>query len=326
MGHEPVLVDRVVELLVPALEGGGIVVDATLGRGGHAARILAAAPRCHLVGIDRDPTALAGSRSALDAFSRRTTFVREDFARLEAVLERLGIEAVRGVLFDLGVSSPQLDEAARGFSFRQSGPLDMRMDPGSDLTAEEVVNTYDERALARVIRIYGEERFASRIARAIVRSRPLRSTEQLADVVRTAIPAATRRTGGHPARRTFQALRIEVNAELGALDRALPVAVDALDTGGRIAVIAYHSLEDRRVKQEFQDRARGCVCPPDLPVCSCGREAELRILTRRPVRPSAEEVADNPRAKAAKLRAAERLGVTTLDTEGTSEISSRKSA
>lgn len=326
MGHEPVLVDRVVELLVPALEDGGIIVDATLGRGGHAARLLAAAPRSRLIGIDRDPIALAASHSALDEFSRRTTFVREDFTRLEAVLERLGIEAIRGVLFDLGVSSPQLDEAARGFSFRHEGPLDMRMDPGSDLTADEVVNTYDERALARVIRIYGEERFATRIARAIVRSRPVRTTAQLADVVRTAIPAATRRTGGHPARRTFQALRIEVNAELEALDRALPVAIDALDPGGRIAVISYHSLEDRRVKKEFQERARGCVCPPDLPICVCGRGADLRILTRRPLRPSDDEIEANPRARAAKLRAAERLGVASRDETGKTDLTRRKSA
>lgn len=202
----------------------------------------------------------------------------------------------------------------------------MRMDPGSGLTADEVVNTYDEGALARVIRIYGEERFATRIARAIVRSRPLATTAQLAEVVRDAIPAATRRTGGHPARRTFQALRIEVNAELAALDRALPVAIDALQPGGRVAVISYHSLEDRRVKKEFQERARGCVCPPDLPVCACGRGADLRILTLRPLRASPDEIEVNPRARAAKLRAAERLGIASRDEAITDELPRRKSA
>jgi 16S rRNA (cytosine1402-N4)-methyltransferase len=308
--HEPVLVDEIVRLLVPALEHGGVVVDATLGRGGHAAALLEATPPATvLVGIDRDPDAVEVGKSNLAAFEARIRLVRDDFAHLASVLERLGIEAVRGVLLDLGVSSPQLDEAARGFSFRNDGPLDMRMDPTARLTAEQVVNGYDEDELARIIRSYGEERFAGRIARAISRARPLRSTGRLSEVIADAIPApARRRAGGHPARRTFQAIRIEVNGELDALRSALPQAVDYMEPGGRIAAVSYHSLEDRIVKQFFADEARGCVCPPDFPVCTCGAEARVRVLTKRPVRPSADEQANNPRSSAAKLRVAERIG------------------
>jgi 16S rRNA (cytosine1402-N4)-methyltransferase len=305
--HQPVLAGAVVDVLRPALEGGGIFVDATLGGAGHALRLLEAAPAAELVGIDRDPEALEASRLQLDAHRHRVRLVHDDFARLAAVLERLGIASVRGVLLDLGVSSPQLDVARRGFSFRHDGPLDMRMDPAQRLTAHEVVNEYTVEELTRVIRGYGEERFAARIARAIERARPVESTAALAEVVRGAIPAPARRTGGHPARRTFQALRIEVNDELGALDAVLPAAVDALEAGGRVAAISYHSLEDRRVKKFFNDEANGCVCPPDFPVCTCGAEARLRILTRRPVRPPAAEIAENRRASAARLRAAERV-------------------
>jgi 16S rRNA (cytosine1402-N4)-methyltransferase len=307
--HEPVLADVVVDLFRPALEGGGVVVDATLGRGGHAARILESFPRARLIGIDRDPDALEAARTNLAPFSDRVRFVRDDFARLASVLERLGAAAVRGVLLDLGVSSPQLDQAHRGFSFRNDGPLDMRMDPDARLTADDVVNTYAEKDLARVIRSFGEERFATRIARRIVRARPIRSTARLAEVVVEAIPAPARRTGGHPARRTFQAIRIEVNRELEALTDVLPASVEALEVGGRLVVISYHSLEDRAVKRFIADEARGCVCPPDLPVCRCGAEARLRVLTRRPITASEEERNANPRASAGKLRAAERVGV-----------------
>jgi 16S rRNA (cytosine1402-N4)-methyltransferase len=305
--HQPVLAGAVVDILRPALEGGGIVVDATLGRAGHALRILEAAPAAELVGIDRDPEALEASRLVLDPHRHRVRLVHDDFARLPAVLERLGIASVRGVLLDLGVSSPQLDAARRGFSFRHDGPLDMRMDPSGRLTAHEVVNDYSVEELTRVIRVYGEERFAARIARAIDKARPIESTGALAELVRTAIPAATRRTGGHPARRTFQALRIEVNDELGALEAALPAAVNSLEAGGRIVAISYHSLEDRRVKKFFNDEANGCVCPPDFPVCTCGAEARLRVLTRRPLRPTPADVVENPRASSARLRAAERI-------------------
>ena len=301
------LAAEVAELLAPALERGGIVVDATVGRGGHARRILDAAPAAQLMGIDRDIDALESSRAYLSSYGDRVRFVHENFARVASVLERHGVAPVRGVLFDLGVSSPQLDQADRGFSFRREGPLDMRMDRTRQLTADVVVNEYSERDLARVIGTYGEERFAGRVARAIVRARPIPTTSRLAEVVKEAIPAATRRHGGHPARRTFQALRIEVNDELGALRAALPSAIDVLDAGGRLVVISYHSLEDRFAKHFLADEARGCVCPPDLPVCRCDAKARVRVLTRRPVRPSAQETEHNPRSSAARLRAAERI-------------------
>ena len=308
MGHQPVLRDRVVDYLLPALESGGTVVDGTLGRGGHARRILEAAPNAYLVGIDRDAEALSASRTNLAPHEGRFVLVRDDFKNLAAVLERLGHASVRGVLLDLGVSSPQLDEATRGFSYRHNGPLDMRMDTSQSLTAADVVNGYSENDLARLIGRYGEERFSRRVARAIVASRPISDTQQLADVVKGAIPAATRRTGGHPAKRTFQALRLEVNGELTALETALPAAVDVLEPGGRIAVLSYHSLEDRIVKNAFRDEARGCVCPPDLPVCRCGAEPRLRLVTRKGIVPSADEIEANPRARSARLRVAEKVG------------------
>lgn len=308
MEHAPVLVEQVVELLVPALRDGGVVLDGTIGRGGHAARILEAAPKATLIGIDRDPDAVAESRAYLAPYGDRVQVVRADLAGLASVLERFGIQAVRGVIFDLGVSSPQLDDPERGFSFRKRGPLDMRMDPEQRLTAATVVNEYPERDLAAVIRRLGEERFATRIARAIVAARPIEDTEELAEIVKRAIPAATRRSGGHPARRTFQALRMEVNDELGQLRAALDQALDATEPGGRVVVLSYHSLEDRLVKKTFAEQTGGCTCPPDLPVCVCGAKAQLRILTKRPVRPSSIEVARNRRASSAKLRAAERLG------------------
>lgn len=310
MEHDPVLAERVVELLRPALEDGGVFVDATLGRGGHAGNVLAAAPEAFLVGIDRDPAAVDASRTNLAAYRDRIALVRSNFEGLPAILERLGISSVRGVLLDLGVSSPQLDDADRGFGFRVGGPLDMRMDPSDPLTAKDVVNGYAMKDLERVIRNYGEERFARRVARGIVAARPIESTDELAEVIKRSIPAATRRTGGHPARRTFQALRIEVNRELEALERVLPSTVEVCEPGGRIAVLAYHSLEDRAVKTFFRDESRGCVCPPDFPVCTCGAEARLRILTRKPLRPGDEEIASNPRARSARLRAAERVSAT----------------
>jgi 16S rRNA (cytosine1402-N4)-methyltransferase len=305
--HQPVLADQVTELLLPALEHGGVVVDGTVGGGGHAGRILEAARQATLVGIDSDPHALDAARSHLSAHSDRVRLAGGNFTQLEAVLERFGIASVRGVLLDLGVSSPQLDEAARGFSFRHAGPLDMRMDPGQALSADAVVNGYSERDLGRVIRLYGEERFAARIAKAIVKRRPIDSTTALADVVKDAIPAPARRRGGHPARRTFQAIRIEVNDEIRSLEKVLPAMVNVTEPGGRILVLSYHSLEDRTVKRFFAEQARGCVCPPDLPVCRCGAEARVRPLTRRPITPTSEESARNPRASAAKLRAAERV-------------------
>ncbi|MFP5297442.1 MAG: 16S rRNA (cytosine(1402)-N(4))-methyltransferase RsmH [Actinomycetota bacterium] len=307
MEHDPVLLEELARLLGPALESGGVVVDCTLGRGGHARRLLADYPDIFLVGIDRDPGALEACRTDLAADQGRLALVRDGFSNLAAVLERLGIASVRGVLLDLGVSSPQLDEAARGFSFRDDGPLDMRMDPGARLSADVVVNTYDASALERIIRDYGEERFARRIARAIVKSRPVATTAALANIVKEAIPAPARRSGPHPARRTFQALRIEVNDELREIDEVLPAAKDACEPGGRIAVISYHSLEDRRVKRFFNEAAKGCECPPGFPVCVCGSKASLRVVTRRPVIPTQEEIERNPRARSAKLRVAEKL-------------------
>jgi 16S rRNA (cytosine1402-N4)-methyltransferase len=307
MEHDPVLADATVDLLAPALEEGGVFVDATLGRGGHAGAVLRRVPRATLVGIDRDPEALEESGRALAPLGPRITLVHGRFAELAAILERLGAAPVRGVLFDLGVSSPQLDDPERGFSFRNDGPLDMRMDPTQAASAEDIVNRYSENDLARAIERFGEERFARRIAKAIVRQRPITRTSELAEVVVNAIPAATRRTGGHPARRTFQALRLEVNREIEELAAALPQAIEVLEPGGRVVAISYHSLEDRVVKRRFIEESRNCTCPPDFPVCVCGAEARIRILVKRPVRPPVQERASNPRSSGAKLRAAERL-------------------
>ncbi|MDQ4057688.1 MAG: 16S rRNA (cytosine(1402)-N(4))-methyltransferase RsmH [Actinomycetota bacterium] len=307
MGHHPVLADEVAQALLPALGHGGVLVDATLGRAGHAHRLLDAAESVELIGIDRDPDALEASWSNLAAYAGRIRLVRDDFQNLEAVLERLGVAQVAGVLLDLGVSSPQLDDPQRGFSYRERGPLDMRMDPTTGPTAHDVVNRYEVSDLARVIRRYGEERFARRIASAIERARPVEDTLTLAEVVRNAIPAATRRTGGHPAKRTFQAIRIEVNRELDALETVLPGAVQALRPGGRLVVLAYHSLEDRIVKRYFVEQSKACTCPPDFPVCACGANASLRLVTRRAVMASPQEVEGNPRASSVRMRVAEKL-------------------
>jgi 16S rRNA (cytosine1402-N4)-methyltransferase len=305
--HRPVLQREVVDLLGPALESGGTVLDATFGRGGHAAALLEEFRNIYVVGLDRDPDALSEGRTHLEPFEGRFDLVRERFQELSSVLERLGTPPLRGVLFDLGVSSPQLDDAHRGFGYRADGPLDMRMDPSQPFSAHDVVNNYPVAELTGVIRRFGEERFAPRIARAIVAHRPIHTTRALAGIVRDAIPVPARRTGPHPARRTFQAIRIEVNNELEGLEMALPQAIAALQPGGRVAAIAYHSLEDRIVKRTFAAEARGCVCPPDLPVCACGASARIRVLTRRPVRPSEAEVQDNPRSSSARLRVAQRL-------------------
>jgi len=307
MAHVPVLRERVVGLLAPALQAqGAVVVDATLGLGGHAEALLRAAPSSTLVGIDRDPVALALSRERLAPFADRITLVHAVYDKLPDVLENLGLPAVQGILFDLGVSSMQLDQAERGFSYRNEAPLDMRMDPTAGLSAADVVNEYDVRDLARVIRIYGEERFATRVAKAIVAARPVTTTLQLAETVRDAIPAATRRTGGHPAKRTFQALRIEVNAELSVLARALPAAIDALAVGGRMVVLSYHSLEDRLAKRTVAAGTEADL-PPGLPVKDSELKPMLRSLTRGAEKAGPDEIADNPRATSVRLRACERL-------------------
>lgn len=306
-GHRPVMVDEVVGLLTPVPPG--TVVDATVGGAGHARALLEAAGHLSVLGLDRDPVAVAAAAAALAPFGDRGRVRRSRFDRLRAVAEEEGLEALSGVLFDLGVSSPQLDRPERGFSHRGEGPLDMRMDPDDERTAADVVNGLPEADLARLLRTYGDERHAGRIARAIVAARPLRTTAELAEVVRDAIPAPARRRGGHPARRTFQAVRIEVNAELAVLPGALDAAVDLLAPGGRCVVLAYHSGEDRIVKDRFREAATGgCTCPPGLP-CTCGAEPRVRLLKRGAWKPSADEVAANPRAGSARLRAVEKLAV-----------------
>jgi len=308
--HLPVMVDRVLELLAPALSPpGAVLVDATLGRAGHASALLAAHPGLSLIGIDADAAAIAESRRLLAPFSGRVTLVQAVYDELPRILAEAGRAVVQAVLFDLGVSSPQLDDPGRGFAYAQDAPLDMRMNQASQLTAAEVLNTYPADKLARVLRDYGEERFARRIADAIVAERaraPFATTSQLVEIVRHSIPAAARRTGGNPAKRTFQALRIEVNGELDALHRALPAALDAIAVGGRIVTLAYHSLEDRAVKRELAARSADTT-PPGLPVSLDQARPRFRLLTRGAERPSAAEVAVNPRAASARLRAAERI-------------------
>ncbi len=309
--HVPVLLPRVAELLEPALrDRPAVLVDATLGLGGHAAALLAAHPRLTLVGLDRDPQALALAGRRLVAYSDRTHLVHAVYDRIADVLGELGLPRVDGVLFDLGVSSLQLDATERGFSYARDADLDMRMDPDRGQTAADVLNTYPVPELARVLREYGEERFASRIAAAIARrraQRPLRRSAELVELLYEAVPAASRRTGGHPAKRTFQALRIEVNGELEALAAAVPAAIGALAVGGRVVVLAYQSLEDRIVKRELAERARSRT-PEGLPVELPGHGPELRLLTRGAEMASDDEIADNPRAASVRLRAAERIG------------------
>jgi 16S rRNA (cytosine1402-N4)-methyltransferase len=308
--HVPVLLPRVAELLAPALaDRPAVLVDATLGLGGHAAALLSAHPGLTLVGLDRDPQALALAGRRLVAFADRTHLVHAVYDRIADVLGELGLPRVDGVLFDLGVSSLQLDADERGFSYARDADLDMRMDPGGGPTAADVLNTYPAAELARVLREYGEERFAARIASAVVRRRavaPLRRSAELVELLYEAVPAASRRTGGHPAKRTFQALRIEVNGELDALRTALPAAVDALRVGGRVVVLAYHSLEDRIVKRELTARAQSRT-PVDLPVELPGHGPELQLVTRGAEVAGDEEIADNPRAASVRLRAAERI-------------------
>lgn len=309
-GHVPVMLARVLDLLGPALERpGAVLVDANLGLGGHAAALLAAHPSAHLIGIDRDASAIERSTVRLAPYAGRTTLVRAVSDELPEVLRRAGHPRVDAVLFDLGVSSPQLDETERGFAYSHDAPLDMRMDREQELTAEHVVNTYSADELTRILREYGEERFAPRVAGLIVKERrkqAITSTKRLADIVRSAIPAAARRSGGNPAKRTFQALRIEVNDELAALERALPAALDALVVGGRIVVLSYHSLEDRLVKRVLTARTKD-TGPPGLPVPIPAHQPTFRLLTKGAELPGDEEIARNPRAASARLRAAERI-------------------
>jgi 16S rRNA (cytosine1402-N4)-methyltransferase len=314
--HVPVMSGRVVALVAPALEAPSgadrdhtLLVDATLGRGGHAEAVLEGCPRAHVLGIDRDLNALERSRARLAPYGDRVRLVHAVYDEIADVLEELGRPHVDGVLFDLGVSSMQLDVRERGFAYAEDAPLDMRMDDTAGRTAADVLNEYPVEELTRVLREYGEERFARRIAETVVRERarePFHRSGRLVELLYDVIPAPARRTGGHPAKRTFQALRIEVNDELSALRRALPAAVEAIGVGGRVVVMAYHSLEDRITKQVFADHTRSTV-PPDLPIVPEGHEPALRLVTRGSERATPEEIESNPRAASVRLRAVERV-------------------
>jgi 16S rRNA (cytosine1402-N4)-methyltransferase len=305
--HRPVMVDEVVELFSPVPDGW--LMDCTVGGGGHARALLEAFPHHRLLGLDRDDDALGAAARSLAEFGDRARLRKARFDQLAVVARSEGIAAVSGVLFDLGVSSYQLDEPSRGFSYRHDAPLDMRMDRSERTSAADVVNDYDEQRLADVLVRYGDERFAARIASAIVAARPIRSTGELADIVRSAIPAPARRRGGHPAKRTFQAIRIEVNDELTVLVEALDEAIELLVPGGRCVVLSYHSGEDRLVKERFRlADTGGCTCPPGLP-CACGAEPEARLVRRGARKPGPAETAANPRAESARLRAVEKLPV-----------------
>jgi len=306
--HVSVLLREAVANLVTDPQG--IYVDCTLGGAGHSQAILERLePGGRLIAFDQDPAAIANAQALLGD-NPQTTLIHANFARLAENLSKLGAGPVKGILFDLGVSSPQLDQAERGFSYLHDAPLDMRMDPNNPLTARTIVNDWSEQELARVIWEYGEENWARRIAELIVRerqSRLIETTGQLVALIKEAIPAPARRTGPHPAKRTFQALRIVVNDELGALGHALDQAIDCLDVGGRVAAITFHSLEDRMVKEKMQSWLGRCICPPGLPVCRCGAQAVARLITRKPLVPSPWEIEHNPRARSAKLRVAEKI-------------------
>lgn len=303
--HQPVMLDLIVELFRPV--PAGWLVDCTVGGGGHAGALLESRPDCRLLGLDRDPDALAAAAATLARFGDRVTLRRARFDALATVMTDLQIPTVSGVLFDLGVSSPQLDRAERGFSYRNEGPLDMRMDPDDTWSAADVVNGYSEAELVRVLHEHGDEKHARRIARAIIAARPIESTLDLASIVRDAIPAPARRRGGHPAKRTFQAIRIEVNRELAILAESIDSAVNATTVGGRVVVMSYHSGEDRIVKDRLRAAATGgCTCPPGLP-CVCDAVRTVRLLKAGAWQASATEVASNSRAESVRVRAAEKL-------------------
>ena len=306
--HQSVLLMPAVEAL--AIRPDGIYLDGTLGGAGHSYEIASRLTTGRLIGLDRDEVALAAARERLKPFSDRVTLVHSNFQALSAVLDDLGIAKVDGMLFDLGVSSPQLDDKERGFSYMADAPLDMRMDRSEGLTAYDVVNTYDQESLKRILYTYGEERYAPKIAAAIVKRRaekPVETTLELAELIRAAMPPQALREKQHPAKRSFQAIRIAVNDELTAVERMLASAIDRLNPGGRLAVITFHSLEDRLVKSAMQEAAKGCICPKEFPVCVCGRTPKVKILTRHPIVADEAELAENPRARSAKLRVAERI-------------------
>lgn len=307
--HIPVLLQECLENL--AIRPDGIYLDGTLGLGGHSFEIASRLTSGRLICLDKDDFALRSAAERLAPFRERVTFVHSDFRYASDVVSSLGCGPVQGMLFDLGVSSPQLDDASRGFSYMQDAPLDMRMDRTSSLTASDVVNGYDEEELARIFFEYGEERYSRRIAAAIISARtvsPLETTGELVSVIRSAMPAAALREKQHPAKRCFQAIRIEVNDELGAVRDMMRTAPDALAPGGRLCVISFHSLEDRIVKTEIQKRENGCTCPREAPVCTCGFVRTLKSVTRKPITASEKELDENPRSRSAKLRVAERVG------------------
>jgi len=305
--HVSVLLDECIEGL--NIKPDGIYVDGTLGRAGHSLEIVKRLTAGRLIGIDRDPVALKAAGERLSPFADRVTLVHSNFCRMGQVLQELGISGVDGILLDLGVSSPQLDDGSRGFSYMTDAPLDMRMDNGDALSADTVVNTWSYEELKRILYDYGEERYAPAIAAAIVRKReisPIRTTLELVDVIRSAMPPAALREKQHPAKRTFQAIRIAVNDELNSVSKAMDAAIPCLNPGGRLAVITFHSLEDRIVKNAMAAAAKGCICPPEFPVCVCGRKPQVTVLTRKPIVSGEEELERNPRARSAKLRICEK--------------------
>ena len=307
--HKSVLLQECIDAL--NIRPDGIYLDGTLGGAGHSSQIARRLTEGgRLIGVDRDRTALAAAKERLAPYADRVTLVHSNFAEIDAILDSLGIPAVDGMLFDLGVSSPQLDDASRGFSYMADAPLDMRMDKDDALTAGEVVNTWPQGELRRILYDYGEERYAPQIAAAICRARekaPVETTLELVDIIRSAMPAQALREKQHPAKRSFQAIRIAVNDELGAVSRMMQAAVGRLNPGGRLAVITFHSLEDRIVKSEMQQAARGCTCPPEFPVCVCGKKPLVKLVTRKPIVSGPAELDENPRARSAKLRVAEKL-------------------
>ncbi|BDF71563.1 ribosomal RNA small subunit methyltransferase H [Oscillospiraceae bacterium] len=306
--HNPVLLDECIEGL--NIRPGGIYLDGTLGRAGHSREIAARLDTGRLICVDRDQAALDAAGDRLSRWMDRVTLVHGNFADLDGILDKLGLEAVDGMLFDLGVSSPQLDDASRGFSYMADAPLDMRMDKSDTLTARTVVNGWPQEELRRIFYQYGEERYAPAIAAAIVRvrdQRPIETTLELVEVIKSAMPGQALREKQHPAKRTFQAIRIAVNDELSAVDRMVNAAVPRLNPGGRLCVISFHSLEDRIVKNALAAFAKGCTCPPDFPVCVCGKRPQVRLVTRKPIVSGPGELAENPRARSAKLRVAEKI-------------------
>ena len=306
--HRPVLLDACIEAL--NIRSDGVYLDGTLGRAGHSEQIIRRLTTGRLVCVDRDQAALEAARERLAPWLDKLTLVHSNFDRVDEILDRLSLPGVDGMLFDLGVSSPQLDDGSRGFSYMADAPLDMRMDREERLTAADVVNGWPQEELRRIITQYGEERYAPQIAGAIVRrraDRPISTTLELAEVIKSAMPGKALREKQHPAKRTFQAIRIAVNDELASVERMLRRAVPRLNRGGRLAVITFHSLEDRIVKTGLADFARGCTCPPDFPVCVCGKTPDIKLINKKPILPTAQEIEENPRARSAKLRVAEKL-------------------